>query len=249
MFKYFLVIIGALYSSTALAATEDMSKSAGIVLSGAMALIYLGAFLGGAYLIWRVIHGIATFDQLKRSSTNPIGQLIIKAIIGGMLLAPALTIQLGSNTLGFTNGNEQYCYAFSSELSAMSSNSKTKGILQYSAPNDCFKTATSGYVQKLTDRLADSQKSAVESLLVGKFRVVIGIFQTIAMYFLFTAWFTITKISDGTERQSSYSKQAVIIMVSLLFINMPSLVEWGYDFITWLSGSAGLGDVTGIGTR
>lgn len=247
MLKYFLIVVAALCSSSALAdtgaSTDNIASSSGIILSGIMALIYLGSFLSGCYLTWRVIHGIATFEQLKRSSTNPIGQLIVKMVIAGMLLAPSLTVQMGSNTLGLTSGGD-YCYAFSSDLSSMASDSATKRILQYSQSGDCFKSATSEYVGKLTEKLADSQKGVVESLLVGKFRVVIGIFQTIAAYFFFTAWFTITKISDGTERQSTYSKQAVIIIVSLLFINMPSLVNWGYDFITWLSGSNGLGDAT-----
>ncbi|MGR5368512.1 hypothetical protein [Photobacterium damselae] len=221
-----------------------MAATSGIILSGIMGVIYVGAFLSGCYLTWRVIHGIATFDQLKRSSTNPIGQLITKMVIAGMLLAPSFTVRMGSGTLGLTSGNNDFCYAFSSDLSSVASDSATKRILQYSQSGDCFKSATSEYVSKLTDKLEESQKGAVESLLVGKFRVVIGIFQTIAAYFFFTAWFTITKISDGTERQSTYSKQAVIIIISILFINMPSLVGWGYDFISWLSGSNGLGDGT-----
>ena len=242
MFKYFLVGIIAFCSSTAMAASSDnIAQSSGVILSGIMSLVYLGAFLSGCYLTFGVIQGIATFEQLKRNSSNPVGQLIMKMIIAGVLLAPSAAIQMGSNTLGFTSGGGSYCYAFSDDLKNVSTDSSSKGIVDYSQTGDCFATATSSYVNKLTDKLAASQKDSVKALLVGKIRVVIGIFQTIAAYFFFTAWFTITKISDGTERQSTYAKQAVIIMVSLVFINMPSLVDWGYEFIKWLTGSSGLG--------
>ncbi|PSU89766.1 hypothetical protein [Photobacterium kishitanii] len=236
MYKFLVFLVLFLSSPANAGALENETGS---FLSYFIVLIYSVAFMGGAYFILTIIGNLCDFDKFKQRSDSPIRQLFVRGLIAGILMNPSNIIGMVSNSLGYDlNGDASYCFAFSETLQTASSAKVDNGSglnWKYKSHEGCFTSATNSYVKKLTDKINQSEHKKITDLLVGKFRIIVGIFQTIAIYFFFSAWFKIAQISEGKERQTTYGKQIIIIIVSCVFINLPSTIqalEHEYDSVS-----------------
>ncbi len=207
-------------------AAEEGSE-AGQILQSIVGLFYVCSFICGAILLLGIVSAIADFDRFKQRSENAGRQLVIRFIIAAILMSPNTSIETVSKTLGFdVNEETQFCFSYQLKTSE-----NKNGVVINGADNNCYRNATNRLAEELRAKYSSLDENALNQFLSGKFKVVVGVFQVIAMYFYFSAWFKIYSISEGKERQTTYGKQIIVMVFSTIFLNLPTALASGYEFI------------------
>lgn len=192
-----------------------------------IALFYMVSFICGAALLLSIVSTFADYEKFKQRAENPSRQLIIRALIAGILMNPSTSVMILSETLGFqVNKSNHFCFAY--QLNAVKSGDVIK---QDGTTRECYNTATNNLQSSLKAKYDTLNATELASFLTGKFKIVVTIFQVIAMYFYLSAWFKIYSISEGKERQTTYGKQVIVLLFSTVFLNLPTAMDAGYKWL------------------
>lgn len=175
-----------------------------------------------------IISSISDFDKFKQRAENPARQLVVRFVIAGILMSPAQSISIMTQTLGLESTSaSKFCFAYTLDPMLRESGVKTDGNVR-----QCYKDSMTSMQSSLKETYANIDEGELSEFLNGKFMVVVGIFQVIAMYFYLSAWFKIYAISEGKERQSSYGKQVIVLLFSTMFLNLPVIMD---SVFTWFA--------------
>ncbi|EIO4083903.1 hypothetical protein LQK65_004385 [Vibrio parahaemolyticus] len=226
----FLITLLVVFPSLALAQAEGEQSflEAAISIQSFIGLFYVVSFIVGATILLSIVSTLADFDKFKQRAENPARQLAIRFVIAGILMNPSTSVMVMSETLGFSVSNEnQFCFAYN-----LKPNPTEGGVITDGSTRQCYKSAATSLQNALKEKHSQLDKSELQTFLQGKFKVVIGVFQVIAMYFYLSAWFKIYSISEGKERQTTYGKQIVVLIFSTVFLNLPSAMEQIYSWIS-----------------
>ncbi|ELP6119033.1 TPA: hypothetical protein I7730_16395 [Vibrio vulnificus] len=247
MFKGGTLALALLATSPAFASGDPVAAaSIGKEISALMILIYAVSILLGLKILLTIVFDVLNWSRFSQEHANSMRVIVVKAAVAAVLLSPQASIMMISNTLGFSSSMEEpYCFAYTNKLGQNDFKSLkfdgTDSLQGDGNVSKCYETASSNYISELKNKMDDAEKNRVEAFLNGNARIVIAIFQVIAAYFYFSAWYTIMQISNGTERQSTYGKQIVIIIVSSGFLNLPHLMLFVSNIILTLRSALGLG--------
>ena len=190
------------------------------------------SFMFGAALILSIISTLSDFEKFKQRAENPSRQLIVRGLIAAILMNPASSVMVLSETLGFNvTKNNEFCFAY--RLDPQTRNHDV--IRQNGETRECYKKATNSLQKQLKDKYETLNSTELSKFFNGKFKLVISIFQVIAMYFYLSAWFKIYSISEGKERQTTYGKQVVVLLFSTVFLNLPTAMDAGYQWLNTLN--------------
>ncbi|HHJ3080188.1 TPA: hypothetical protein ACPVZG_004039 [Vibrio parahaemolyticus] len=227
--KYLITLLIAFPSlAFAQAEGEQSFLEAAISIQSFIGLFYVASFIVGATILLSIVSTLADFDKFKQRAENPARQLAIRFVIAGILMNPSTSVMVMSETLGFSVSNDnQFCFAYN-----LKPNPTEGGVVTDGSTRQCYQSAATNLQKALKEKHTQLDESELQKFLQGKFKVVIGVFQVIAMYFYLSAWFKIYAISEGKERQTTYGKQIIVLIFSTLFLNLPAAMEQIY---TWVS--------------
>ncbi|KDM90813.1 hypothetical protein [Photobacterium galatheae] len=201
---------------------------AAINIQSFIGLFYVVSFIVGATILLSIVSTFADFEKFKQRAENPARQLVVRFIIAGILMNPSTSVMLMSETFGFSVSKEsQFCFAYN-----LNPNTAKGGVDTDGKTRECYKTASNNLQELLKEKHTQLTESELQKFLDGRFKVVVGVFQVIAMYFYLSAWFKIYAISEGKERQTSYGKQVIVLLFSTLFLNLPAAMEQIYLWVS-----------------
>lgn len=221
-----------LFAAPAFADSGQLDINIGKGAQSFIALFYMVSFMCGAALVLSIISTLSDFEKFKQRAENPSRQLIVRGLIAAILMNPASSVMVLSETLGFnvTNKNE-FCFAY--QLDPQTKNHDV--IKKNGQTRGCYTKATSSLQKQLEEKYKTLNSTEVSKFFNGKFKLVISIFQVIAMYFYLSAWFKIYSISEGKERQTTYGKQVVVLLFSTVFLNLPTAMDAGYQWLNTIN--------------
>ncbi|MCY9865138.1 hypothetical protein OTK49_21700 [Vibrio coralliirubri] len=227
--KKLLIILASMVPTLALAESGSSQYiSAGQVTQSFISLFYVASFIAGGALLLSIISSISDFDKFKQRAENPARQLVVRFVIAGILMSPATSIQIMTETLGLeSTKTSKFCFAYTLNPERGESGVKTDGSVR-----KCYSDSMTSMQSSLKESYSNIDEGELSDFLNGKFMVVVGIFQVIAMYFYLSAWFKIYAISEGKERQSSYGKQVIVLIFSTMFLNLPVVMDATF---TWFA--------------
>ncbi|ELP5898569.1 hypothetical protein QTV49_000443 [Vibrio vulnificus] len=227
--KYLITLLIAFPSiAFANANGEQSFLEAAISIQSFMGLFYVASFIVGATILLSIVSSLADFDKFKQRAENPARQLAVKFVVAGILMNPSTSVMVMSETLGFSVSNDnQFCFAYN-----LTPNSTEGGVVTDGSTRKCYESAATNLQKALKQKHTQLDESELQKFLQGKFKVVVGVFQVIAMYFYLSAWFKIYAISEGKERQTTYGKQIIVIIFSTLFLNLPAAMEQIYSWVS-----------------
>ncbi|MDK9793282.1 hypothetical protein [Vibrio sp. D431a] len=245
MVKIILYLAATLFSFSASANTGGQIPASAIVYV-LMYSAYMLSVGAGLFALYKLIDGIRNYTDLSQRDEHLSKKLAARLILAGLLLNPQGTVTMVTNTVIGDDGNKDgQCYAyqmnfdesmtkFQSDIKSIASTnsdpiSRVKSRI-YNAgskagEHECYTEPTSKFVQKLSGELADKESKLFDQLMSTKARFLIGLIQAIGLFFFFNAWIKMWAISEGTERQSTYKGQMLVVAMSSLIINLPKTAE------------------------
>ncbi|CAH7346726.1 conserved membrane hypothetical protein [Vibrio chagasii] len=218
---------------------------------------YSISIAGGLFLLYKLIDGIKNYSELSQRDEHLSKKLVVRMMLAGAMLNPqGIVSMMTASTVGDDGNLSGQCYAYKmsfdediSDFSTIMRNSSGSGgassvkdaiwkkaTASDGAKNDCYDKATTDFVNKLSSELHDSERTIFEKLMSEKVRFIVGLIQVIGLFFFINAWFKVWAIAEGTERQSTYKGQAVVIIMSSLIINLPKtavLIINSYSYISF----------------
>ncbi|MGR5269745.1 hypothetical protein ACPV5R_18555 [Vibrio astriarenae] len=234
-------------SSSAIADTAVQSGGK-LPASGIIYILIFTAYsvsvAGGLFLLYKLIDGVRNYSELVKSDPHLSKKIAVRLMLSGALLNPqGLVSMITASTIGDDGNKAGQCYAYSMDFdmkmdtfsdmlagasggvsdvkkniwSNISSAEKTK--------NKCYEEATSAYISMLVKELHKSEQELFDKLMSSKVRFLIGLVQVIGLFFFINAWLKVYAISEGSDRQSTYKGQAVVIIMSSLIINLPNTAK------------------------
>ena len=194
-------------------------------------LFYVISYISGAALLLSIVSIFGDYDRFKQRAENPSRQIVFRFVIAAVLMNPSVNIKMMSETLGFeTSSSNEFCFAYN----LVPKGGTDGGIKTDGSTRECYSSNMNKLQSTLLASNENINKDELGDFLNGRFKVVIGVFQIIALYFYLSAWFKIYSISEGKERQTTYAKQLIVIVFSTIFLNLPAAINFTLDWVSSL---------------
>lgn len=239
--KSFFYFFALIFSVTALAedggsSAESWDKQA-LLVSSFLYLAYALAFIGGLFALKSAISGFLNYQEESQRGEGGAGRkIIIRLMIAGVLLDPQASIDTMMKTVGIKEADGlSYCYAYDPTFLNDFKSTRNKDVESDLSDSDYVSTSSKakGCIEEplniLQEKLGDkvNEDGSIWQMISTQkhFTFLVGVLQTIAIFFYFNAWFKIWAISDGKDRQSTYKGQVLTIIFSSFVINLPKTIE------------------------
>lgn len=244
MFKR-LIFTFTLYALPFVVFAEDSStdtqQNRAELLSALLWFAYILSFVMGLVALKHSVDLIARWrDESQRGDTSSTKRLIGTLMIAGILLAPQKSINLALKTFGVAESASTggYCYAYDTTFEdnfVTTYNQEIKDAKNPVAANSlvattatipsCITEPISKIQKELSTVTANATSSVWDNIKSNNdFQFLIGIMQTIAVFYYFNSWFTVWAILDGRERNATYKGQFLAIAAASFVINLPATI-------------------------
>ncbi|EGR0997146.1 hypothetical protein EHJ37_19675 [Vibrio parahaemolyticus] len=240
-----IIFTFALYLVPFLVFAEDTStdtqQNRAELLSALLWFAYILSFTMGLVALKHSVDLIGRWrEESQRGDTSSTKRLIGTLMIAGVLLAPQSSINLALKTFGIAESGDNggYCYAYDTTFEDSFTTTYNAEIKDADNPVDasglvsntatipsCITEPINNIQKELSETTASATSSVWDNIKTNDdFQFLIGIMQTIAVFYYFNSWFTVWAILDGRERNATYKGQFLSIAAASFVINLPATI-------------------------
>ena len=221
--------------------STDTQQNRAELLAALLWFAYILAFTMGLVALKHSVDLIGRWrEESQRGDTSSTKRLIGTLMIAGILLAPQKSINLALKTFGIAESADTggYCYAYdttfedsftatyNTEIKDASNPIDASGLVSTTATiPSCVTEPINNIQEELSEVTASATSSVWDNIKTNNdFQFLIGIMQTIAVFYYFNSWFTVWAILDGRERNATYKGQFLSIAATSFVINLPATI-------------------------